>query len=80
MMVFVDTWAWLALAHKRDPYHAAAVQQHRAFRNQKAQSVTSEYVLTEVITALFPAILFARPSSSWQPIPIRSGRALPAGR
>ena len=24
-MIFVDTWAWLALAHKRDPYYARLV-------------------------------------------------------
>ncbi|MHB1423236.1 MAG: type II toxin-antitoxin system VapC family toxin [Gemmataceae bacterium] len=57
-MIFVDTWAWLALAYARDPYHAAAVQQHRIFRQQRRRYVTSNFVVSELITALFGSVPF----------------------
>lgn len=28
-MIFVDTWAWIALADQTDQYHVAAEKQHR---------------------------------------------------
>ena len=59
-MVFVDTWAWLALAYKHDPYHAAAVRQHRAFRKQNARYVTSDYVTSELVTSLFSVLNFSQ--------------------
>ena len=58
--VFVDTWAWLAIAHKHDPYHAVAARQHRALNKRKARYVTTDYILTEVMTALFPVVSFAK--------------------
>lgn len=57
-MIFVDTWAWLALAYKKDPYHAAAVQQHRSLRRQRRVYVTTDYVLSEMITLLFGVLHF----------------------
>jgi predicted nucleic acid-binding protein len=54
-VIFVGTWAWLALAYARDPYHAAAAQQHQLFRQQRRRYVTSDFVLTEFISALFRA-------------------------
>lgn len=59
-MIFVDTWAWLALAYKKDPYHAAAARQHRALQRQGEHYVTSDYVLSELMTALFRAVAFAK--------------------
>lgn len=59
-MIFVDTWAWLALAHQRDPYYPVAVEQHRVLQNQKTQYVTTNDVLTELMTSLFPAVSFAK--------------------
>jgi predicted nucleic acid-binding protein len=44
-MIFVDTWAWLALAHRRDPYHGIAVKQHGSFQQENQQYVTSDFVL-----------------------------------
>lgn len=58
-MIFVDTWAWLALAYKRDPYHAVAVRQHRALRQQNRSYVTTDYVLSELVTSLFRAVAFS---------------------
>jgi predicted nucleic acid-binding protein len=59
-VIFVDTWAWLALAHRHDPYHGVAVQQHRAFQKQKARYVTTDYVLAEFMTPLFAVLDFAK--------------------
>jgi len=38
-VIFVDTWAWLALAHKRGPYHAPAAGQRRVLQLQKRRYV-----------------------------------------
>jgi predicted nucleic acid-binding protein len=57
-MIFVDTWAWLALAYARDPYHAIAVRQHQLFRQQRRRYITSDFVLSEFISALFRAVPF----------------------
>ena len=57
-MIFVDTWAWLALAYAKDPYHALAAQQHQQFRQHKRRYVTSDYILSELISALFGALPF----------------------
>ena len=57
-MVFVDTWAWLALAYAKDPYHAAAARQHRELRGQKTRYVTTGHVLAEFFSALFRVVPF----------------------
>src|SRR5262249_16136086 len=57
-MIFVDTWAWLALAYAKDPYHATAAREHRRLRQQKRGYVTTDYVLDELITALFGVLPF----------------------
>ncbi len=57
-MIFVDTWAWLALAHVRDPYHALATAQHRKMLHQRRRYVTTDYVLSETITILFGRLDF----------------------
>ncbi len=58
-MIFVDTWAWLALVDQRDPYHRAARQQHAAFRQAKQKYVTTDYVLSEAISSVFGSIAFS---------------------
>jgi predicted nucleic acid-binding protein len=57
-MIFVDTWAWLALAYIKDPYHAVAAAQHQLYRRQKRRYVTTDYVLCELVSALFAAVPF----------------------
>lgn len=52
-MVFVDTWAWLALAQRRDQHHDAAVAQHAEFVGAGRQYVTTDLVLVEVTTQLY---------------------------
>jgi predicted nucleic acid-binding protein len=55
-MIFVDTWAWLALGYKRDPFHQAASQQHREFVAQGEIYLTTDHVLAETVTALYRAV------------------------
>lgn len=57
-MIFVDTWAWLAIAYSKDPYHQAAAAQHWQFRQQNRSYVTTNFVLNELISALFKTVPF----------------------
>ena len=57
-MIFVDTWAWLALAYAKDPYHSAAARQHHEFRRQKTRYVTTDHVLAEFFSVLFGVVPF----------------------
>jgi predicted nucleic acid-binding protein len=58
-LIFVDTWAWLALAYLKDPYHALAAQQHRLLQQQRKRYVTTDYVVSEFITLLFGSLHFS---------------------
>jgi len=51
--VFVDSWAWIALASAGDQYHASAKSQHDSFRRERRSYVTTDLVLVEVITHLY---------------------------
>ena len=51
-MTFIDTWAWVALADRSDPYHRQATAQHKKLRRAKRRYVTTDYVLGEAITFL----------------------------
>jgi len=55
-MIFVDTWAWIALADRSDPYHRQATQQHQELVAMRRPYVTSDYVLSETITYLYDAL------------------------
>ena len=58
-MIFVDTWAWIGLAVKKDQYHAVVQAQHEQFCKTGRRYVTTDHVLTELITYLYsvgPAI------------------------
>ena len=50
--VFVDTAAWIALLDTTDNLHVQARQIMRGLRQQRAQLVTTEWVLVEVADAL----------------------------
>jgi predicted nucleic acid-binding protein len=52
-LVFVDTWAWLALALRRDQFHEAAKRRHASLRAAGRRYVTSDYILCELVTQLF---------------------------
>lgn len=55
-MIFVDTWAWVALALKRDQNHARARAQHKALRRARHLYVTTNFVLSELIAHLYTTL------------------------
>jgi len=75
-VIFVDTWAWLALAHKRDPYHSIAVRAHKNLQKQRRHYVTTDYVLSEMMAPLFGVLNFAKAEQFMLNLfqSIRSGR------
>jgi predicted nucleic acid-binding protein len=52
-MIFVDAWAWIALALKGDQNHRRAKAQHKAFRRAGRRYVTTNFVLGELIAHLY---------------------------
>ena len=50
-MIFVDTWAWISLADKSDPYHRKAKAEHKKLRRAQGSYVNTDYVLSETIRA-----------------------------
>jgi len=59
-LIFIDTWAWLALANRKDTYHESVKKYYFKIRKEKYWLITSDYVLDEVITALFINVAFDR--------------------
>jgi uncharacterized protein len=55
-MIFVDTWAWVGLAAKRDQHHRRIKGQHKAFQRARRKYVTSNFVLSEVIAHLYTTL------------------------
>jgi predicted nucleic acid-binding protein len=43
---FVDTWAWVALASKRDQHHRQAKAQHKLLQRARSKYVTTNFVLS----------------------------------
>jgi predicted nucleic acid-binding protein len=56
--VFIDTWGWLALGHRRDARHQEVKEYYQALQAEKTPLYTSDYVLDEVITLLFRREVF----------------------
>lgn len=57
-LIFVDTWAWLALANRNDRYHEVARRGYEEIVKKGYRMVTTDYVLDEVMTALFKSVAF----------------------
>lgn len=55
-LVFVDTWAWLALAMRKDQFHEAAKRRHAALMANGRTYLTSDYVLSELATQLYRSL------------------------
>jgi predicted nucleic acid-binding protein len=52
-MIFVDTWGWLALGHRKDNRHFEVKEFYTAKRSIGDRFYTSDYVMDELITLLF---------------------------
>jgi predicted nucleic acid-binding protein len=55
-MIFVDTWAWIALGDDTDQYHPIVVKQHRKLLKKRRRYVTTDDVVAEVIDFLYDAV------------------------
>jgi uncharacterized protein len=55
-MIFIDTWAWVALADKSDPYYQKAKALHKTLARSQRKYVTTDYILSETISYLYDAI------------------------
>jgi predicted nucleic acid-binding protein len=55
-MIFVDTWAWVALANGNDGYHLAARNTYKQLLTTGRTFFTTDYVLAETVSALYSAI------------------------
>jgi predicted nucleic acid-binding protein len=55
-MIFIDAWAWVALADKSDPYHRKAKALHKRLSRGRWKYVTTDYILGETITYLYDAL------------------------
>jgi len=51
--VFIDTWGWVALGHRKDVRHHEVKALYKKLRSQGGRLYTSDYVLDELITLLF---------------------------
>jgi predicted nucleic acid-binding protein len=51
--IFVDTWGWLALGHRRDAHHGRVKGVFEGMRTRPQGLHTSDYVLDELISLLF---------------------------
>jgi predicted nucleic acid-binding protein len=59
-MIFVDTWAWIALALKRDQNHRRAKALHKSLRRARRRYVTTDFVLSELIAHLYRTLTSAQ--------------------
>lgn len=56
--VFIDTWGWLAIGHRKDPFHKEVKAYYQKLRHDNSLIVTSDFVLDETITLLFKREIF----------------------
>jgi predicted nucleic acid-binding protein len=52
-VIFVDTWAWIALVDATDQFHRTAAKTHRKLQKNRRKYVTSDFVLNELINYLY---------------------------
>ena len=65
---FVDTFCWIALAHPRDAWHGRVLAWQHA--HPKARYVTTEEVLSEVLT------WFAPTGPGWRAVAVKMVRSI----
>jgi predicted nucleic acid-binding protein len=66
--IFIDTWGWLALGHRKDNYHAQVKYLYQEISKKSVIVYTSDYVLDELITLLFRREIFSEAVSFVQGI------------
>lgn len=71
--VFIDTWGWIALGHRKDARHAEASEYYRALSRVGERIYTSDYVLDETITIIFRRESFREASRFMQAIIAAAG-------
>jgi predicted nucleic acid-binding protein len=54
-VIFIDTWAWIALLDETDQYHDVAQRVHLKPQKKRRKYVTSDFVLNELINYLYSA-------------------------
>lgn len=57
-VVFIDTWGWLALGHRRDARHQEIKACYQALQEKGTPLYSTDYVLDETITLLFRREVF----------------------
>jgi predicted nucleic acid-binding protein len=55
-MIFVDTWAWVALAARRDQHHRRAKAVHQRLQGSGRLYLSTNFVLSEVIAHLYTTL------------------------
>ena len=51
-VIFVDTFAWVAVINKSDNYHKICLKTLKLFLREKVKFITTNYVIIETINAL----------------------------
>lgn len=51
-VIFVDTFAWVAVINKSDNYHKICLKTLKLFLRKKVKFITTNYVIIETINAL----------------------------
>ena len=61
--LFADTSGWGNLVDRTQPYHALAARLYRAARQQGRRVITTNYVITELISLMISPLRIPRPSA-----------------
>ena len=51
-LVFFDSWGWIAVVDRKDPYHETAKPFYQEYVNGGGIPITTDYILDEVLTVL----------------------------
>ena len=56
--IFIDTWGWINILNRQEPYHHEVSQFYHNIRQTRGTVVTTDYILDEVYTLLFKRVPF----------------------
>jgi len=48
--IFFDSWGWIAVTDRKDPYHETAKPFYQEYLNGGGIPITTDYILDEVLT------------------------------